>query len=379
VNEKILMELGNKIFTIPQNVKAFSKIRKLYENQHKKLINNKIADWAIGEFLAYASILNGGIPIRLCGQDSRRGTFSHRHAVLLNEETEEEYIPLKQVESDTGKFYVYNSLLSEYAALGFEYGYSCANPDGLSIWEAQFGDFANGSQIIFDQFISSAEAKWERLNGIVLYLPHGYEGQGPEHSSARIERYLNLCAKNNMVIANCTMPANFFHLLLRHVKMPFRNPLIILTPKSLLRHPRCISPIKDFSTGGFLPVIDDELVNTENVKKVLLCSGKVYFDLIQRREKIKNTNTAIVRIEQLYPIPMKTIKKILKKYPNTKKVFWVQEEPENMGPLAFFLRKLQPKVSFEYISRRENSSPATGYFRKHLAEHEEILDKAFRE
>jgi 2-oxoglutarate dehydrogenase E1 component len=379
VEEKLLLKLGEKIFSIPDEVKVFNKIRKIYENQKEKLLKNKIIDWGMGEFLAYATLLNEGYSIRIAGQDTRRGTFSHRHAVLLNEETEEEYIPLCQAETEMSKFYIYNSLLSEYAALGFEYGYSCANPDGLTIWEAQFGDFANGGQVLIDQFISSSEAKWERLNGIVLYLPHGYEGQGPEHSSARIERYLSLCAKNNMVVANCTYPANFFHLLRRHIKMPFRNPLIIFTPKSLLRHPRCVSPLKDLIQGGFLPVIDDVSANTQHVNKLLLCSGRIYYDLIERKEMLNKENVAVIRIEQLYPVPEKTISGLIKKYTKVKNIVWVQEEPENMGALGFLFRKLYQKIPFDFVARREDSSPATGHFKKHQVENQEILDKALKD
>ena len=251
VDQKTLLALADKIFSIPADIKVFAKVRKLYENEKSKFFETRQADWAAGEFLAYATLLNEEIPVRLSGQDTQRGTFSHRHAVLFNVETEEQYVPMKQAERGEGKFEVYNSLLSEYAALGFEYGYACARPYGLTIWEAQFGDFVNGAQVIIDQFISSAEAKWKRMNGLVMYLPHSYEGQGPEHSSARIERFLQLCANNNMVLANVSTPASFFHLLRRHMKMPFRLPLIIFTPKSLLRHPRCVSGIKDFTSGGF--------------------------------------------------------------------------------------------------------------------------------
>ncbi len=376
VEEKKLIELAEKVFTIPAEVKVFSKLRKLYESHKEKFIRKKQADWAIGEFMAYATLLDEGFPIRLCGQDTERGTFSHRHAVLYNQETEERYIPLRQVESKNGRFHVFNSLLSEYAALGFEYGYSCATPRGLTIWEAQFGDFANGAQVVIDQFISSAEAKWKRMNGLVMYLPHGYEGQGPEHSSARVERYLTLCANNNMVVANCTTPANFFHLLRRHLKMPFRNPMIVFTPKSLLRHSRCVSPLKDFSGKNFQAVIDDETAKPSDVKKILLCSGKIYYELLARKEAEKRNDVAIIRLEQLYPLPEKLLKKAVGRYKNAGRILWVQEEPENMGALPFLLRKLK-SISFEYIARPESATTATGFFKQHQKEQEGIIARAF--
>lgn len=376
VDEKTLLALGEKVFTIPESVHAFSKIRKIYETQRKKLMNNRVADWAIAEFLAYATLLNEGTPIRLCGQDSERGTFSHRHGVVLNQETEEKFVPLRQAEARGAKFHIYNSLLSEYGAMGFEYGYSCATPQGLTIWEAQFGDFVNGAQVIIDQFISSAEAKWKRMNGLVLYLPHGYEGQGPEHSSGRPERFLTLCANRNMVVANCTTPANFFHLLRRHIKMPFRLPLIVFTPKSLLRHPRCISPVEDFSQKEFQPLLDDPVAKAGKVTRILLCSGKIYYELLAKKETDGREDVAIVRMEQLYPIPEKGLKKMIRKYKNARDIIWVQEEPENMGAVPFLLRKLK-LFPFKYVARKESSTPATGFFKQHVKEQQEILNKAF--
>ncbi|GAB4333310.1 MAG: 2-oxoglutarate dehydrogenase E1 component [Calditrichia bacterium] len=375
VNARKLKELAEKIFSIPDEVKAFRKVRQLYDNRREKFLKEKKADWAIGEALAYASLLEEDVSVRLCGQDTERGTFSHRHGVVYNEETEERYIPLKNCETGKSRFHIYNSLLSEYAALGFEYGYACATPDGLTIWEAQFGDFANGAQIIFDQFISSAEAKWKRMNGIVLYLPHGYEGQGPEHSSARIERYLELCANNNMMVANCSTPANLFHLLRRHMSLPFRLPLILFTPKSLLRHPECVSTAEEFTRGRFLPVIDDGDVMPENVKRVVFCSGKFYYDLLAKRRELKRDNPALVRVEQLYPVPEKSIRAIYDKYSHAE-FYWAQEEPENMGALPFYLRKW-PVDHIRWIARPENSTPATGYFKHHLEEHEELFKKVF--
>lgn len=375
VNQQKLLELGERILTIPEAVKVFQKIRKLYENQKHRLLQEKQVDWAVAEYLAYGTLLAEDVSIRLTGQDTVRGTFSHRHAVLLNEETEEQYIPLRQAQTSHSHFDVYNSLLSEYAALGFEYGYSCASPQTLTIWEAQFGDFANGAQIIIDQFISSAEQKWKRMNGLVLYLPHGYEGQGPEHSSARIERYLELCAKNNMVLANCTTPANFFHLLRRHMKMPFRIPLIVFTPKSLLRHPRCISPLSDFSDKHFQCLIDDMEVNSQEVKKVIFCSGRIFYDLQDRRARDKRWDIALIRLEQLYPLPVKGIDTIRKKYHSADQWIWLQEEPENFGAWPFLVRKLH-SLKLSYIGREESATPATGFYKQHLAEQEKILTAA---
>jgi 2-oxoglutarate dehydrogenase E1 component len=372
INQERLLELGEKILTIPGEVKVFQKIRKLYDNQKRKFMEEKQADWAVAEYLAYGSLLVEDVSIRLVGQDTVRGTFSHRHAVLLNEETEEQYIPLHQLQTKNSHFDIYNSLLSEYAALGFEYGYSCASPHTLNIWEAQFGDFANGAQVIIDQFISSAEQKWKRMNGLVLYLPHGYEGQGPEHSSARIERYLELCARNNMVLANCTTPASFFHLLRRHMMIPFRTPLIIFTPKSLLRHPRCVSPLEDFVENYFQPLLDDNRVKSETVRKVLLCTGRIYYDLEERRDQQKKRDIAIIRLEQLYPLPQKGINALLEKYSHAESFAWVQEEPENAGAWSFLLRKLK-HFNWQYIGREESTTPATGFYKQHTVELEKIL------
>ncbi len=370
-----LLELGEKVFTLPQELRAFNKIRRLYESRKQRWIQEHVADWAIAEFMAYATLLDEGVPIRLCGQDTERGTFSHRHAVVLDQETEEKYVPLRQAERENARFQIYNSLLSEYGVLGFEYGYACSTPQGLTIWEAQFGDFANGAQIVIDQFIVSSEAKWKRMNGIVLYLPHGYEGQGPEHSSARIERYLTLCAHNNMVVANCTTPANFFHLLRRHMKLPFRIPLVIFTPKSLLRHPRCISSFEEFTDQGFQPLIDDSRTKPAKVKKVLLCSGKIYYELLEKQEQDGRDDVAIVRLEQLYPLPEKGLKKIARRYRHAEFV-WVQEEPENMGALPFLLRKLKA-FPFRFVAREESATPATGIYRQHVREQQDILRRAF--
>ena len=380
VEEKTLLGIGERIFHIPESLGVFDKIRHIYDARKKNLLEKATCDWAMGEALAYATLLKEGVNIRISGQDSERGTFSHRHAVLLVEDTEEKYVPLRNVGPDQGRFFIYNSPLSEYGVLGFEFGYACVMPGSLNIWEAQFGDFANEAQVTIDEFISSSEAKWARMNCLVMYLPHGYEGQGPDHSSARIERFLQLCANNNIQVANCTTPANFFHLLRRHMKWPFRVPLVIFTPKSLLRHPLCVSPVKDFTAGEFQPVIDDSSVEPGNVTRVLFCSGKIYYELLEYREKHQRYDVAIVRLEQLYPFPGKHLEEVLNRYEAAEQFTWVQEEPENMGAWNFMQRKFQLETSVEIlglVSRRENSAPATGYYKVHVREQQALIEAAF--
>ena len=314
----------------------------------------------MGELLAYGTLLDEGCDIRFTGQDVERGTFSHRHATITIEDSEEEYVPLNNIREDQGVFDIQNSLLSEYGVLGFEYGYSLTTPFGLTIWEAQFGDFSNGAQIIIDQFISCAEDKWKRMSGLVLLLPHGYEGQGAEHSSARIERFLQLCAENNMFVTNCTTPANLFHALRRQIKRDYRKPLIVFTPKSLLRHPRCISSIKDISgKTRFQPVIDDKLADPEKITTLVLCSGKIYYELLAEKEKLEANDIALVRLEQLYPLPYLALNKIFGKYEKVRDALWVQEEPENMGAWSHMLRLLGD-VGLKVISRPATASPASG-------------------
>jgi len=376
VDEKILLDMGKRIFHIPENLGVFDKIRKIYDTREKNLLEKNTCDWAMGEALAYASLLKEGINIRISGQDSERGTFSHRHAVLLVEDTEEEYIPLTNVSPDQGRFFIYNSLLSEFGVLGFEFGYACVAPDGLTIWEAQFGDFSNEAQVIIDELIAASEAKWGRLNCLVMFLPHGYEGQGPDHSSARIERYLQLCANDNIQVANCTSPANFFHLLRSHMKFPFRVPLVIFTPKSLLRHPKCVSQVKDFTSGNFQPAIDDSGVEPGKVTRVLFCSGKVYYELLEYKEKHEIEDTALVRLEQLYPFPVKRLNEILNRYSEAEQYTWVQEEPENYGAWSFIQRKMKLDT-LGLVSRRENSAPATGYYKAHVREQQALIESAF--
>jgi 2-oxoglutarate dehydrogenase E1 component len=335
-------------------------------------------DWAMGELLAYGTLLEEGVAVRLSGQDVARGTFSHRHSVLKIEDSEEEYVPLNNLSDKQEKFEVYNSLLSEYGVLGFEYGYSVMTPNSLTIWEAQFGDFNNGAQIIFDQYISSAEDKWNVMNDLVIYLPHGYEGQGPEHSSGRLERFLTLSAEYNMQIINATTPANFFHVLRRQFYRPFRKPLIIFTPKSLLRHPACVSPIEDFTKGGFREVIDDEKANPAKITKVVFCSGKIYYELLEEKEKLKNDTVAIVRLEQLFPLPKTQLKEIIAKYKNAVTWLWTQEEPYNMGAWPYIHMEFKD-VELKAIARPPSGSPATGSSKFHFIRQRKIIEKTFEE
>lgn len=369
-------KLFHAIMTLPEDFTPLKKIKKILQDKIQLYETEGKFDWATGELLAYASILNEGKDVRMSGQDVRRGTFSHRHAVVRDEKTDEFYNRLSRISDKQGLLRIWNSLLSEYAVLGFEYGYAMANPNNLVLWEAQFGDFANGAQTITDQFISCSEQKWHRMNGIVLLLPHGYEGQGPEHSSGRMERFLQMCAELNMVITNITTAANFFHALRRQLAWPFRKPLINFSPKANLRHPGSYSKIEDFTTGGFKEVMDDEKVSDpENITKVLLCSGKIYFDLEEKREKENRRDLAIIRMEQLYPLPFNQLDVLYKKY---KKAiwYWVQEEPLNMGA-ASFLRMNLTTINFGVISRQPGAATATGFSKVHAEEQKEILDTAF--
>jgi len=361
-----------------EKLKFFAKIEKLYENRLKMVTEDKLLDWAMAEKMAYATLLSQNCNVRLSGQDSGRGTFAQRHAIITAEDNTK-YIPLNHLSEDQATFEVYNSFLSEYGVLGFEYGYAYASPNSLTIWEAQFGDFANGAQIVIDQFVASSETKWQRMNGVVLMLPHGHEGQGPEHTSARIERFLTLCADNNMQIINCTTPANLFHVLRRQITFPFRKPLVIFTPKSLLRHPKCVSPLDDFLEGTrFIEVIKDEYTDTQSVQKVLLCCGKVYYDLLEHQQKKQIKNIAIIRLEQLYPFPKKQLLSVLKLYSNARNICWVQEEPENMGAWSFILRTFTETENRLMLAAREaDSSPAVGFPQVHLSQQEKLVQRAF--
>jgi len=357
-------------------------------------LTGKGFDWATAEQLAFGTLLDEGYPVRLCGQDSGRGTFSQRHSVLRDQTNNAYYTPLNNISKKQKRYEVIDSLLSEMAVLGFEYGYALSEPTTLVVWEAQFGDFANGAQIIIDQFITSAERKWARANGLVMLLPHGYEGQGPEHSSARLERFLQLCAQENIQVINCTTPANYFHALRRQIHRDFRKPLIIMTPKSLLRNKRCTSNIEDFSKKNtFHRVLNDHadfkkyglipLKEDKKIKKVILCSGKIYFDLIESREKIKNNEIFILRLEQLYPFPVKTLAKELKRFKKNSKFYWCQEEPQNMGAWNSARNYIQWSLDYikaenrevNYIGRKHAASPATGHAKKHLAQQKEIIEK----
>lgn len=373
VDENLFLEIAKKSTELPKDKKFFNKIQKLFDDR-KAMITNDNYDWAMGELLAYASLMKEGFPVRFSGQDVERGTFSHRHAIVKLEDSEEEYTPLNNIDAKV-KFEIYNSLLSEYGVLGFEYGYAFATPNTLTIWEAQFGDFFNGAQIIIDQYLTAAEYKWRRMNGLVMLLPHGYEGQGPEHSSARMERFLQACAENNMQIVNTTTPAQQFHVLRRQLKRDFRKPLVCFTPKKLLRYPTCVSKLTDFTKANFQEVLDDT-IDAKKVTRVAFCSGKVYYDLIERREKEGFEDITFIRLEQLYPFPQKQIDVLLKKYSKATSYLFIQEEPENMGPWRFVDNNLR-SLNLKYIGRDAAASPATGFAKRHAAENEEIMTKIF--
>jgi 2-oxoglutarate dehydrogenase E1 component len=350
-------------------------IEKLLKDRQDMFFGSKVLNWAAAELLAYGSILLENKIVRLSGQDVQRGTFSHRHAVFHDANTSASYTSLNNIAEKQAKLEIYNSLLSEYGVLGFEFGYSMANPNALVIWEAQFGDFANGAQVMIDQFITSTESKWQRMNGVVMLLPHGYEGQGPEHSNARPERFLQLAAEYNIFVTNITSPSNFFHMMRRQLALPFRKPLVNMAPKSLLRHPLVSSPIEEFTKGSFREVIGDDYATAKSVKTVLLCTGKVYFDLLEEQQKNKRKDVAIVRMEQLHPFPKTQLAAELSKYKNAK-VYWVQEEPQNMGGWMYILNAMRSEI-IDVVSRKASSSPATGYNKVHQKEQREIVERAF--
>ena len=394
--EKI-KKIGKKLVTIPKNFNTHPTIKKIFDNKNKMFETGKSFDWSTAEQLAFATLLDEGYPVRLSGQDSGRGTFSQRHSVLRDQNDSTYYTPLNNISKSQKKYEVIDSLLSELAVLGFEYGYSLSEPKALVVWEAQFGDFANGAQVIIDQFIVPGERKWTRASGLVMLLPHGYEGQGPEHSSARLERFLQMCAQENIQVINCTTPANYFHALRRQIHRGFRKPLIIMTPKSLLRNKRCISSIEDFAPkNSFHRILTDladikdygliKLKKDKEIEKVIMCSGKVYFDLVEAREKIKNDKVYIIRIEQLYPFPAKTLAKELKRFKKNGQFFWCQEEPQNMGAWNTVKNYIQWTLDYvkakntnvKYIGRNPAASPATGYLKKHLAQQKEIIEKVLR-
>ncbi len=351
-----LKKLALEISTLPKEKNFLKKITRLFENRIKMIEGNSL-DWALGELLSYATLLSEGYNVRISGEDVERGTFSHRHAVVKTEDTEEEYVPLRQITDQ--KFDVYNSHLSEYGVLGFDYGYSIVTPKTLTVWEAQFGDFVNGAQIVIDQYLVAAEEKWKIQSGLVMLLPHGSEGQGAEHSSARLERLLTLCANENMVVANITTPANFFHLMRRQMKWQFRKPLSVMSPKSLLRHPKVVSPLEDFATGTFQPILDDPTADPKKIKRLVLCTGKIYFELLEKKEKLNDETVALVRLEQIYPLNNEGISKILDKYSDRTSLVWAQEEPENMGAWSYILRNFRD-TNIEVISPVPSATPAPG-------------------
>jgi 2-oxoglutarate dehydrogenase E1 component len=397
VDKEIIKSISDRINVIPSEINPHKTVAKVFDLRKKSIDSEKNIDWATAESLAFATLLNEGYPVRLVGQDSGRGTFSQRHSVLRNQLDNSRYIPLNHIYEGQKNYEIVDSFLSELAVLGFEYGYSLVEPNTLTLWEAQFGDFANGAQIIIDQFISSGERKWSRASGIVMLLPHGYEGQGPEHSSARLERFLQLCSNDNMQVMNCTTPANYFHALRRQMKRDFRKPLIMMTPKSLLRNKYCVSDLEDFSkNNSFHRVLWDhaidpktegfiKLKNSSKIRKVILCSGKVYFDLLEAREKLKIDDVILYRIEQLYPFPAKTLVKELKPYAKSATFHWCQEEPKNMGAwfsvrdyIEWTLDNIKANNNqISYIGRSPDASPATGYAKRHISQQQEIIKKVF--
>lgn len=387
VRRDLLEAVARRLSAMPEDFTLNPKVEKLIQARTEAVLTNGVIDWGLAELLAYGTLVCEGIPVRLSGQDAERGTFSHRHAVLVDYDTGLRYSPLSNLREGQAQFSAFNSPLSEYAVMGFDFGYSLDSPEALVIWEAQFGDFANGAQIIIDQFLSCAESKWQRMSGLVLLLPHGYEGQGPEHSSARVERYLQLCAEDNMQVANCTTPAQIFHLLRRQVKRDFRKPLVVMTPKSLLRHKLAVSPLADLADGAFHEVLDEPsapptavTIDAAKVKQILCCSGKVYYDLIAERERRQQSDAAIVRLEQLYPFPAKQLQAVLARYPHVQEVVWVQEEPRNMGAWTFICEHLPcvlpSNQRLRYAGRNAQASPAVGFQKVHQQEQTALLNLA---
>jgi 2-oxoglutarate dehydrogenase E1 component len=391
-----LKDLGLKMTTVPERLDAHKTLRRVLEGRRQAIETGENVDWALAEHLSFATLLDAGSPVRLSGQDSVRGTFSQRHSAIIDQTTEERYIPLNHLRDGQGYYEVIDSALSEEAVLGFEYGYSLADPNTLVMWEAQFGDFANGAQVVMDQFISSGERKWLRMSGLTLLLPHGYEGQGPEHSSARLERYLQLCAEDNMQVANCSTPANYFHILRRQVLRPFRKPLVIMTPKSLLRHKKAVSSLSDIAEGAtFHRILCDDaearpqltstrLRSDDQIRRVVMCSGKVYYDLLDAREKKGVEDVYLLRLEQFYPWPMQSLRKELARFKNAE-IIWCQEEPKNMGGWTFvdpWLELTLERTDIaakrgRYVGRPASASTAAGLMSRHLKELETFLNEAF--
>ena len=371
-----LAKITKVLSSLPKDKKFIRKISRLIESR-QTMFNEDRLDWAMAEHLAYASLLEEGYDVRISGQDVERGTFSHRHAVVKVEDSEEEIVLHNNLSDNQGKFFIYNSLLSEYGVVGFDYGYAMASPKTLTIWEAQFGDFSNGAQIMLDQYISAAEDKWKLQNGLVMLLPHGYEGQGAEHSSARMERYLQLCAKDNMFVVDCTTPANMYHLLRKQMKANFRKPLIVFTPKSLLRHPLVVSSVDEFANGSFKMLIDDEKAKADEIKTLVFVTGKFYYDLLEEQENLGRKDVALVRVEQLFPLPIEDIRKTISKYKNANDVVWAQEEPRNMGAYSHMLMHLDEAKTFRAASRRPYGAPAAGSSVRSKKRHQEVIDFVF--
>ena len=381
VDKKVLAQITKTISQLPEDSKFIRKIERIVQARQKAFDENKL-DWAMAEHLAYGSLLLEGHPVRISGQDVERGTFSHRHAVIKAEQSEKEVVLLNELSDDQAKFEIYNSLLSEYGVVGFEYGYAMAMPKALVIWEAQFGDFSNGAQIMIDQYISAGEDKWKTQNGLVMLLPHGYEGQGAEHSSARLERYLQLCARDNMIVANCTTPANMFHMLRRQAVTNYRKPLVVMTPKSLLRHPLCVSTVEEFASGHFQPVLhrDQENKSIKNVKKLVFTSGKFYYDLIEYRDaeerKGAHNDVAIVTIEELFPLPVERMEEIIAQYPDAE-IIWAQEEPRNMGAYSHLLLHYPESRNWRVCARHMYAAPATGSPARSKRRHARVIEDVF--
>ncbi|WP_273565603.1 2-oxoglutarate dehydrogenase E1 component [Maribacter halichondriae] len=376
-DKKKLTEIAKVITELPTDKKFLRKVEKLVNDRKNMFFESDHLDWAMGELLAYGTLLQEGFDVRMSGQDVERGTFSHRHAVMKVEESEEEIMLLNNLSEKQGQFQIYNSLLSEYGVVGFDYGYAMASPNTLTIWEAQFGDFSNGAQIMIDQYISAAEDKWKLQNGLVMLLPHGYEGQGAEHSSARMERYLQLCARDNMYVADVTSPAQMFHILRRQMKVNFRKPLIIFTPKSLLRHPKAVSSVDELANGGFQEVIDDSTADVKKVKTLVFCTGKFYYDLLAAKEEHNREDVALVRVEQLFPLPSEQMKRIIAKYKDAADLVWAQEEPRNMGAWSHLMMHFSDAHTFRVASRRFYASPAAGSAVRSKMRHQQVIDYVF--
>jgi 2-oxoglutarate dehydrogenase E1 component len=383
VKENDLLSIGKKIHKLPDNFIAHKRIVKIYNERNLSVVGGNNIDWATAESLAFATLLKDGYGVRLSGQDVGRGTFSQRHAVLYDQENENRFVPLRHFTKEQGLFEIVDSFLSEFGVLGFEYGYSQTDPKTLVLWEAQFGDFSNGAQTIIDQFITTGERKWLRMSGLTLLLPHGHEGQGPEHTSSRLERFLQMCAEDNIQVANCTSPANYFHILRRQLLRNFRKPLVMMTPKSTLRHKKNTSSINDFINGSTFHRVLSNIISTQQIKKIkrlVLCSGKIYFELQDYIDALKNENTHIIRIEQLYPFPYDTLEEEISKFSNCE-IIWCQEEPKNMGPWGFIRSRIQDvlksiqsnQTTLPFVGRRASASPATGVFDRHLTNQKNIL------